>query len=452
MTRTVSLPLLRTAALFGLLAVLPPARAAATLTYPGAAPCNTTLQACVAGASAGDTIQLATNGTIAEFVTIDKSLTIEPAPGFTPSVQGLFAALTVTDISLTVQNLAGLNTVRTVLGTGGGNLTLQVLNNVINASGFNAGVEVDAGTGASGTYGTANLTVRGNQISQSASGSCSDAVVIAGVPAGFNATVVGNDFTLANLSQCGAVDVVVGGGAIAMALIDRNTVHGTNFDYGLLVRNFGGNPGNPGGLLTAQVSNNLVWGQNGNTGAPAGLVVTADGNNAGLAAQLVNNTVADGRIGVLVAVRDDLGAVVTGGMFNNIVAFNSQSGIEIESGATGFANAHNLTFGNTGGDAFTPGPQTFTSDPLFTDRAAHDYTLTAGSPAVNTGLDSALPGSFTLDVAGNPRRVGPIDLGAFESAFLPLGATAQPVPALDAAAVGALVLLLALAGALRMRR
>src|SRR5690242_12845546 len=80
---------------------------AATLTYPGGAPCNTTLQACVTGASAGDTIQLATNGVIAEFVTIDKSLTIEAAPGFTPSVQGLFASTTTTDLSLTVQNLAG---------------------------------------------------------------------------------------------------------------------------------------------------------------------------------------------------------------------------------------------------------------------------------------------------------------------------------------------------------
>jgi hypothetical protein len=424
--------------------------AAATLTYPGAAPCNTTLQACVTGASAGDTIQLATNGLIAEFVTIDRSLTIEPAPGFAPSVQGLFGSVTTTDLSLTVRDLAGLNTLRTVLAPGGGNLNLQVLNNVITGSDFNGAVEVDAGTGSTGTYGTATVLVSGNHISQTASTSCTDAVAIVGVPASFDATVVGNDFTLTNLSQCGAVDAVVGGGATATALIDRNLVHGSNFDYGLLVRNFGANPGNPGGMLTAQVSNNLVWGQFGNTGAPAGIVVTADGNNAGLAAQLVNNTIADNRLGVLVAVRDDLGAVVTGGMFNNIVAFNSQFGVEIETGATGFANAHNLVFGN-GSDFFTPGAQTLASDPLFTNRAARDYTLSAGSPAVNSGLDSALPASFTLDLAGNARRVGTIDRGAYESAFVATAA-AGPVPTLQPLALALLVLLLGAVGAMRARR
>jgi hypothetical protein len=347
-----------------------------------------------------------------------------------------------------VQNLAGLNTLRTTLAPGGGNLDLHVLNNVISGNDFNGAVEVNAGTGASGTYGTATVSVIGNHITQTASGSCTDAVAIVGVPATFNATVVGNDFTLSNLSQCGAVDAVVGGGGNGTVLIDRNVVHGSNYDYGLLVRNFGVNPGNPGGLLTAQVTNNLVWGEFGNTGAPGGIVVTADGNNAGLAAQVVNNTVVDNRLGILVAVRDDLGASVTGGMFNNIVAFNSQSGVGVESGATGFQNAANIVFGN-GGDFFTPGGQTLTSDPLFVDHAGHDYRLSAGSPAINTGIDSALPVSLTLDVAGNPRRIGPIDRGAYESAFLP---AAGPIPAVQPLALVALALLLGAVGVVRARR
>ncbi len=33
----------------------------ATLTYPGAAPCNTTLQACITGAASGDVVEIATN-------------------------------------------------------------------------------------------------------------------------------------------------------------------------------------------------------------------------------------------------------------------------------------------------------------------------------------------------------------------------------------------------------
>jgi hypothetical protein len=427
------------------LAAIATGASAATLTYPGAAPCATTLQACVTGATAGDIIALATNVPIAEFVTVDKTLTIQPAPGFAPSVQGLFTAVSTTSISLTVQNLAGLNTVRAVLGPGGGNLSLTVLNTTINATGFNAGVEFTAGTGAAGAYGTATAVVSGNTIVMNGSGSCTDAIVIDGVPAGFTATVVNNDITVNNLTQCGGIDVVVGGGAVATATIDRNRIHGVDFDYGIVVRNFGNNPGQPGGLLTALVTNNLVYGQNGNTGAPGGLVASADGNNAALAVQLVNNTVADGRIGVLVSARTDLGASITGGLFNNILAFHSQYGIGIDNGLPGFANGHNLTYGNASPDFFLAGPVTLTVDPKFANRAAGDYTLLRGSPAIDTGLDSALPASVTQDLKGNPRRVGIVDIGAYE--FF----EAQ-IPALQPMGLALLAALVALGFAFNQRR
>src|SRR5207244_426595 len=82
------------------------ADAAALLTFPGAAPCNTTLQACITGASAGDTIQIATNGPIAESPNVPKSLTIQPAAGFVPVVNGsFFLSSTGTPADITVQNL-----------------------------------------------------------------------------------------------------------------------------------------------------------------------------------------------------------------------------------------------------------------------------------------------------------------------------------------------------------
>ena len=407
------------------LAAIATSASAATLTYPGAAPCASTLQACVTGASAGDTIELATNVPIAEFVTVDKSLTIQPAPGFAPSVQGIFAAVTTTSISLTVQNLAGLNTVRTILAPGGGNLSLSVLNNTINATGSSAAVEFTAGNGA-GAYGTATALVSGNTISVPGGGSCIDGISISGIQAGFTATVVNNDITVNNLTQCGGINVTVGVGAVATATIDRNRIHGVDFDYGIVVRNFGTNPGLPGGLLTAQVTNNLVYGQNGNTGAPAGLVASADGNNASLAVQLVNNTIADGRTGVIISARTDLGANITGGLFNNIFAFHSQYGIGIDNGLPGFSNGHNLTFGNGSPDFFLAGAGTITVDPKFVNRAAADYTLLRASPAIDTGLDSALPASVTLDLKGSPRRVGTVDVGAYEffEAHIP---TLQPI-------------------------
>ena len=41
-------------------------------TWPGAAPCNTTLQACLDAAGAGDNIAIATNGPIEESISIGK--------------------------------------------------------------------------------------------------------------------------------------------------------------------------------------------------------------------------------------------------------------------------------------------------------------------------------------------------------------------------------------------
>jgi hypothetical protein len=426
------------------LAAIATGASAATLTYPGAAPCATTLQACVTGASGGDTIALATNVPIAEFVTVDKSLTIQPAPGFAPSVQGIFAGVTTTSISVTVQNLAGVNNVRGFLAPGGGNLSLTVLNNKIDSIGSNPPVEFTAGNGA-GAYGTATALVSGNTISVPGGGSCVDGIAISGIQAGFTATVVNNDITVNNLTQCGGINATVGVNAVATATIDRNRIHGVDFDYGIVIRNFGNNPGQPGGLLTATVTNNLVYGQNGNTGAPAGLVVSADGNNASLAVQLVNNTIADGRIGILISARTDLGAIITGGLFNNISAFNSQYGIRIDNGLPGFVNGFNLTFGNASPDSFAAGSGTIIADPMFTNRAAGDYTLLRGSPAIDTGLDLALPASVTLDLAGNPRRSGPIDVGAYE--FFEVH-----IPTLQPIGLALLVALVALGFAFNQRR
>lgn len=419
---------------------------ATTRTYPGAAPCDTTLQACADGAGAGDTIQIASNGVIAEFVTTDKTLTFEPAAGFTPTVEGIFAVATTVDVALTVQNLA-LNGVRVVLAPGGGNLTLTARNNVIDSSSFDDAINASAGTGAPGPYGTLTVVAQDNVISQSGGpGNCASGIGISGVPARFVATVTGNRITLDNLYQCGGIDAVIGGtsATVSTATIDRNEIRGTAFDFGIEVRNFGTNPGETPGTLDATVTDNLVAGQDGNTGAPAGLVVSADGNNAAIAASLVNNTIVDGRIGVLVSLRDDLGAVVTGGLFNNIVAFNSQTGIGIDGAAPGFANGYNVDFGN-GGDFFTPGAGTLLVNPLFVNRGSGNYQLSPASPAIDHGLDAALAPAFAQDLAGGPRRVGTIDIGAYESGF-------SVVPALPRSALAVLAALLAGMAGWRLRR
>ena len=51
-------------------------------------------------------------------------------------------------------------------------------------------------------------------------------------------------------------------------------------------------------------------------------------------------------------------------------------------------------------------------DPLFVDQVAGNLRLQAGSPAINAGDDAANNTSYDLDV--NPRKVGVIDMGAYE--------------------------------------
>jgi hypothetical protein len=51
-------------------------------------------------------------------------------------------------------------------------------------------------------------------------------------------------------------------------------------------------------------------------------------------------------------------------------------------------------------------------DPLTAPTTAGDLRLLTGSPAIDVGDDSA--NATTTDLAGNPRKVGTIDLGAYE--------------------------------------
>src|SRR5262249_31585010 len=60
---------------------------AAKRTFPGAAPCNTTLQKCINGAKAGDTIQIKA-GVVQEDLNIQKSITLLPYPGYEAPIIG----------------------------------------------------------------------------------------------------------------------------------------------------------------------------------------------------------------------------------------------------------------------------------------------------------------------------------------------------------------------------
>ncbi len=75
--------------------------------------------------------------------------------------------------------------------------------------------------------------------------------------------------------------------------------------------------------------------------------------------------------------------------YNNIIANNSMSGIEMSTENFSNYRDYNCSFGN--GDDFvraTAGANSITTDPLFMDAANGDFRLKANSPCINTGMPS----------------------------------------------------------------
>jgi hypothetical protein len=113
-----------------LLSISASTSAVAALTYPGSAPCDTTLQACLDGAPTDETVQLATNGPLHESVSISKSVTLEPAPGFTPTILGnVFIAGGATATTVRLQRLVLLGW--TEANPGAGAFTLHFVDNIV---------------------------------------------------------------------------------------------------------------------------------------------------------------------------------------------------------------------------------------------------------------------------------------------------------------------------------
>lgn len=76
-------------------------------------------------------------------------------------------------------------------------------------------------------------------------------------------------------------------------------------------------------------------------------------------------------------------------------------------------------FSGTGPPVVCLGTNLYSADPLFTDEATEDFSLSPNSPAINAGISGPID-SIPLDLNCASRiQQGAVDLGAFESAFSP---------------------------------
>lgn len=427
---------------------------AANRQYPGpAAPCNTTLQACIDGADSGDTIILVTDQYIAEDVTVGKNLTLTPGQA-RPSVRTITALATTADVNVVVTGLTsrgGASRVRGFLAPGGGNLKLTVTGSELIGVGLNSALELTA-SNAAGAYGRAQGMFEGNTLHQSGLNSyCGPAIAVYALQPGMSATVQGNDVNAHDLEQCATISLYgsapsTPGTPTLDAQVRKNIVQGRNFEEGILVRG-------QSGVVRAAVINNLVAGQ----GSETGLRLLADNSNATIGARLLNNTVAGHQYGLRASARTDLGASITGVLANNLFASNAEAGISVGSDLPGFTDHHNLIFGSP---APRPGnrphgPGTRRSNPSFADAAGGDFRLRADSDAIDHGDDGVVDSPDGRDLDGQPRRMRTVDIGAYEfqgTPMPPAGGGIAPVPALGAGALAWAAALLALTGWTRLRR
>jgi hypothetical protein len=416
--------------------------AAATLTWPGVAPCATTLQACITGAGSTDIVEVASNGPIVENLTIDKSLTLRPAAGFSPVIDGFqFLQSTATAATIAVDGLTFAGRLRAAPGTA--DLTLNLTNTPVNTTG-SFGVAIDISSGTFPPYGNVHSVVEGNTVNVTGGGvgdQCSGIGVGLIFDSGASTARVANN--VVNVIGCGqgdAIHVLNGPGETLTADVIGNVVDATNTNAGIMLRNF---LQTADSVLVVRAINNVVSGQLNEAGAPGAIVVSADGFEH-IDATIVNNTLAYNDIGLLVSARTDLGASIDGVVANNVVAFGR---FAIEPTVT-VTEHHNLIFPDPSDEEpFVPGPGTIIADPLFV--SASDFHLSGSSPAINHGDNAAVPGDIATDVEGNPRiQLAVVDMGAYEAAT----ANVLVIPTLGHWGLLASGVALGLAGIRRLRR
>ncbi len=407
-----------------LLMVLPGISSAATLSWPNLTPfgaCRETLQACIDAAAPGDTVQITADDLlfpdrftfVDESLIIAKSLTLRGAAGIDPvfaagrSISISPPAVALTAYTVSVEDLILDRGSITVLDQAVLTSTYRVQDVRINDVPVNqCAIRMNAQLGAMPNFQVLRNAIRvaGNAAGGDASGIC-----FGSSAANWQVTVAGNRTEA--MSGGLTHGVVVNSSSAGPINISGNTVVGRSIRSGIEVLQ---TTGTARALL--QVVNNSVSGQDAEPAAFAAgmLFILFDAD-----VQIVNNTVVDGKTGLIVGSFSSA-LPVNGLVANNLVAFHSGEGLTIDlSVAATFSNRNNLAFGNAF-DNFAPGPGTVFSNPQLIGLT---YPRTRdSSPAINAGSNSALPPFNGLDADGQPRvMLATIDIGAYEAGFAVTG-------------------------------
>jgi hypothetical protein len=410
---------------FVLLAGLAPFAATAGGTasiWPGAAPCNTTLQACIDATPNGGSVVIDTSATIDESLNLyNRSISLIANTGRKPTLGSgnwiiVTSAAILGDQTVTIRGLRLQNSYLSASYGGVGTATYDFSGLVFEQTTLPTYLHVEGRPGN-----TVQARVYGNRISGLPRNLNAGLIEIANGGGTVNAEVYYNEVrstsTIAN--EGGGIFVDTTNGGAGTVKLHGNTVRGGFFRGGLFVSE--GLFSSTTSDFNARVYNNVVvCADNTSGGSTSGTGVGLVVNNGSLNAQAVNNTITRCNTGVTANQWSggSAGAAISGIVKNNLIV--GQRGLSFTASLTGsLSNDYNLL--NVSTNTATLGANTVTSDAKLVSLSAP--RLRAGSPAIDAAdtttlglgiIFNALP---TNDADGLRRLKGTGDdgdIGAYE--------------------------------------
>lgn len=384
------------------------------LVWPGSAPCNTTLQACINSASTGTTLEIASNTPIDESPNIGIPMTLKSASGYAPQL----VAERVINVSMNADGIFAVEGILVPRGYinvthNGGNATLRVRRmRVLEPISGTAEISLYSPSSASLSY-----EISENDLSyywNTFDGAIRAAIQVLDSGTGSADGSIHDNRVNASGTESAGILVSVQDHS-HFTRVFGNWVRGGN-RYGSIYLRQGNLIGSGSGTLTGYVLNNIVTPYS-STGDAHG--ITVDAYFGGLNLQAFNNTVSGAYSGINVYV----GAAATGNgrIANNLLAGNTLSIALAQGGSGAISNDHNLLFGGSLSGA-TAGAGSITSDPKLRGAPGNPW-LNSGSPAIDSGDSAALSAVLTtaaiarVDGAGLRRFKGSsnlVDIGALE--------------------------------------
>ncbi len=394
---------------------------AETRTWPGASPCNATLQACIDASASGDIVLVASDAAINEDITLSQSLSLIAAPGriarFAPGrdVTGTFNA---SPLTLHIEGLHLSGGAITLQHNAPSPIDVRILRNRLDHS--------DAGSSGivlvkSNANGDAVVDVSENQV-QGGFGGASDAAIRIGLNADASGKISFNRVRSDAALPGSGIQLQLSPGDAHSLAVFGNRVEGS-FESGAIRMATGAPPffGSAGSATAVlRAFSNVVDCRRQPGDFPLGLWFAAFSPTEN-ELRLFNNTVLGCADPVTVAYPTG-GASVVGSIFNNLIAYNQYSLSVSANVVDDFVIERNLSHANSFNDMPASATGTITDDPLLFSLSAPRPT--AGSPAIDAGnavsaqLLYAVAGAPQVDADGRRRTVGAgataVDIGAYE--------------------------------------